>query len=89
MRPTDVEAIRAKLLELAERRGAKTFCPSEAARELADDWRPLMPLVRQVSADLVQQRLLKCTRRGKPCDPLAAGGPIRIAAASESSGSAG
>ncbi|WP_341799021.1 DUF3253 domain-containing protein [Rhodovulum adriaticum] len=33
-------------MDLAHRRGrGKTLCPSEVARELAADWRPLMPRV--------------------------------------------
>ncbi|MEO0665504.1 MAG: DUF3253 domain-containing protein, partial [Pseudomonadota bacterium] len=46
MRPTD-EEIRAALLSLAAARAPKTFCPSEVARALADDWRPLMTRVRE------------------------------------------
>ncbi len=71
----DDAAIKDALMDLAHRRGAgKTFCPSEAARALADDWRPLMEDVRRVAATLP----LKATQKGVPVDPLKARGPIRL-----------
>ncbi|MEO0931849.1 MAG: DUF3253 domain-containing protein [Pseudomonadota bacterium] len=50
-------------------------CPSEVARRLADDWRPLMPLVREVAADMPE---IIATQKGVPVDPLLAKGPIRL-----------
>ncbi|WP_245818931.1 DUF3253 domain-containing protein [Marivita hallyeonensis] len=74
MGPSDAE-IADVLLDLAHQRGSgKTFCPSEAARRLAADWRPLMPDVRRVAADLS----LRATQKGKPVDPVIAKGPIRL-----------
>ncbi|GAB5448164.1 DUF3253 domain-containing protein [Gymnodinialimonas sp.] len=68
--------IAAALLDLAARRGAgKSFCPSEVARGLSDDWRPLMPRVRAVAAGLP----LVATQRGVVVDPQTARGPIRLA----------
>ncbi len=76
MKPAE---IRAKLLELAGERGPdKTFCPSEVARSLAGDWRPLMESVRKEAARLVKHGRLICTQRGSPADPLAAHGAIRF-----------
>ncbi|MFW5641720.1 MAG: DUF3253 domain-containing protein [Roseicyclus sp.] len=67
--------IAAALMGLAEARGPeRSFCPSEAARALAEDWRPLMPQVRRVAAALP----LLATRKGAPCDPLTVRGPIRL-----------
>ncbi|MDE3123389.1 MAG: DUF3253 domain-containing protein [Paracoccaceae bacterium] len=78
MTPSD-EAIRAVLMDLAFRRGsASSFCPSEAARALAADWRPLMPRVRDMAAELARGGLMVATRKGAPVDPRAAGGPIRL-----------
>lgn len=72
-------AIDAALLDLAYRRGAgKTFCPSEAARALGDDWRPRMDAVRAAAARLVAQRRLIATQKGAPVDPVSARGPIRL-----------
>ncbi len=71
----DDAAIELALMDLAHRRGAgKTFCPSEAARALAADWRPLMKDVRRVAATLP----LKATQKGAPVDPATARGPIRL-----------
>ena len=70
------------LLELAEARGSGTFCPSEAARRLAEEWRPLMPDVRRVAARLVDHGRLRASQRGRPVDPAEARGPIRLAAPS-------
>ena len=64
------------LMDLAHRRGRdKSFCPSEAARALDEDWRPLMEDVRRVAASLP----LKATQRGERVDPVSATGPIRLA----------
>ena len=68
--------IRAALIDLALQRGAgKTFCPSEAARALAPDWRPLMPDIRRVAATTQEVEALQ---KGQPVDPLTAKGPIRL-----------
>lgn len=77
--PAAVE-IRECLLRLAAgRKDGATFCPSEAARQLSRDWRPLMPSVREVAAELVNEGLLACTQKGISADPLTAHGPIRLA----------
>ncbi len=74
----DDDRIARTLMTLARERGRQaTFCPSEAARRLSDDWRPLMDDVRRVAAALP----LVATQGGAPVDPLAAMGPIRLALA--------
>ncbi len=76
----DEGAIRECLLSFAaDRKQGATFCPSEAARQLSRDWRPLMPRVREVATALVEEGLLVCTQKGLPADPMAAHGPIRLA----------
>lgn len=68
------------LLELAAARSAgATFCPSEAARRLSKDWRPLMQPVREAAAVLVDEGKLVCTQRGEPAHPLKTKGAIRLA----------
>lgn len=63
-------------MALAHARGVdKTFCPSEVARSLAEDWRPLMPRVRAIAATLP----LVATQSGHDVDPVSAAGPIRLA----------
>ena len=72
--------IRKTLLQMAAERGSDaTFCPSEVARSLSNDWRPLMDLVRQEAARLVAEGQLVCTQRGHAAHPLTAKGPIRLA----------
>ncbi|MFK7765439.1 MAG: DUF3253 domain-containing protein [Roseobacter sp.] len=68
--------IAAVLMDLAHRRGSgKTFCPSEAARSLSrNNWRALMPDVRQVAAELP----IVASQKGKPIDIATARGPIRL-----------
>ncbi|WP_254898963.1 DUF3253 domain-containing protein [Thalassococcus arenae] len=74
MDPSD-DAIAAELMRLAQARGTgKSFCPSEVARALANDWRPLMPRIREIAAQVP----LQATQRGKPVDPVKARGPIRL-----------
>lgn len=75
-----IETIRSCLREMAAARGAsKTFCPSEVARSLAEDgWRDLMPAVREVAAELVEDGELRCTQRGSEVDPVKAHGPLRL-----------
>ncbi|MFP7570864.1 DUF3253 domain-containing protein [Marivita sp. S2033] len=63
------------LMALARERGpGKTFCPSEAARQLAQDWRPLMPEIRRLAGSLP----LQATQKGKIVDAETASGPIRL-----------
>ncbi|MEL6170694.1 MAG: DUF3253 domain-containing protein [Pseudomonadota bacterium] len=72
--PTDGQ-IADVLLALAKARGPdKTFCPSEAARRLSEDWRPLMEKVRNVAATLP----LVATQKGVPVDLRVAKGPVRL-----------
>jgi hypothetical protein len=68
--------IAAALMRMAKDRGAgKSSCPSEVARALAEDWRPLMPEVRRVAATLP----LVATQAGTVVNPVTARGPIRLA----------
>jgi hypothetical protein len=70
--------LRRHLLSLAEQRGEGSFCPSEVARAASEDWRPLMPTVREVGAQMIAEGLLLCTQRGEPADPLTTRGAIRF-----------
>jgi hypothetical protein len=63
---------------LARRAPGATICPSEAARAAADDWRALMPAVRDRAADMADRGVLEVTQRGVVVDPRAARGPVRL-----------
>ncbi|WP_224815905.1 DUF3253 domain-containing protein [Hasllibacter sp. MH4015] len=67
-------AIAEALMRLAAERAGRSFCPSEAARAVAEDWRPLMGDVRRVAAEMG----LRATQGGVRVDPLTARGPIRL-----------
>lgn len=67
------------LIDLANRRGqGKSFCPSEAARALARDWRPLMPAIRRVAADLHVRGVIEIRQKDRRVDPSRVKGPIRL-----------
>lgn len=68
------------LLELLEARGIhKTLCPSEVARRVQpEDWRPLMPAVREVARGYAAYGSIRFTQRGQTVDPEAHTGPVRL-----------
>ncbi|MGL4573516.1 MAG: DUF3253 domain-containing protein [Burkholderiaceae bacterium] len=66
---------------LSERQPLASICPSEVARALAQPeagWRPLMPHVRAVAAQLAQSGQLQVTQGDHPVDAASARGPIRL-----------
>lgn len=72
------ETIRAAILDLVASRAPRTACPSEAARALAADWRPLLADVRRVAFALAEDGLVTVTQRGRRVGPEVRGA-IRIA----------
>ncbi|MFJ9783091.1 DUF3253 domain-containing protein [Amycolatopsis sp. NPDC101161] len=74
------DRLRAAILALAMARGAKSStCPSDAARAVADDWRPLLDEARQLARELAESGEVRLTQRGRPLDPGGDwSGPIRI-----------
>jgi hypothetical protein len=70
------DRIRAAILDLALQRGReKSICPSEVAKALSEDWKPLMPEVRAVAAAMPE---IMATQGGVEVDPVTARGPIRL-----------
>lgn len=70
------DRMRAAILDLVLQRGrGKSLCPSEVAKALSPDWRPLMPEVRRVAADIAE---IVATQNGVEVDPRTARGPIRL-----------
>ena len=78
MAVTDAEIERAIVALLEARDPGKTICPSDAARALADDFRPLMEPVRQVARDMVARGELEVTQSGRVVDVDTARGAIRL-----------
>ena len=77
------ERIRTTLLDLmAQRHGAATICPSEAARELGvvlnAPWRDLMRPVRLIAAELAREGVLEIRQNGHRVNILDARGPLRL-----------
>ncbi|TGN61777.1 DUF3253 domain-containing protein [Paracoccus liaowanqingii] len=70
---------RAILAQVDRLRPGTTCCPSQIARDLASDWRPLMTPLRQAALDLAAEGRIRVTQKGRPAGP-APRGPIRLAA---------
>ena len=75
MAVSDDEIERTILALLEARDPGKTICPSDAARALADDFRPLMDPVRRVARQMAE---IEITQKGRVVDPDTARGPIRL-----------
>ena len=69
---------RAILGLLAQRDEGKTICPSDAARSLAEDWRPLMAPVREAAYEMADEGRLEVTQKGEVVDGRTARGAIRL-----------
>lgn len=75
------EGIAAILLaQVAARGTGRSICPSEVARALTPDWRPLMDRVLHVARSLAREGRVLITQRGVVRDPDAElRGPVRLA----------
>ena len=84
MQPSDPQIETALLALIAQRGQDASACPSEVARALLpEDWRILMPRVRQVAGQLALRGLLDISQGGQsvPVTTLPHGpwkGPIRV-----------
>ncbi len=77
--PAPVSRYDATILAIAAERGAeKSFCPSEVARALSEDWRPLLTHVRAAARRLAEAGQIDILRHGKPVEPAAMRGVIRL-----------
>ncbi|MEV7554257.1 DUF3253 domain-containing protein [Amycolatopsis sp. NPDC089917] len=74
------ERLRSAILALAAARGEdSSTCPSDAARAVADEWRPLLPIAREAARALARAGEVRLTQGDRPLDPDGAWrGPIRI-----------
>lgn len=61
-------------------RPGTTCCPSQVARDLTRDWRPLMAPLRRLALDLAAERRIGVLQKGRPAGPDPHG-PIRLARA--------
>lgn len=74
-----MESVRTVILrQLKARRPGASICPSEVARELAEDWRPLMDSVRASAIAMADAGEIVITQRDQAVDGRTARGPIRL-----------
>ena len=84
MQPSDPQIETALLALIAQRGQDASACPSEVARALSpDDWRILMPRVRQVAGQLALRGLLDISQGGQSVSRSTQShgpwkGPIRV-----------
>ena len=75
----DASRIEAEILRLAGARGPDhSICPSEVARALAAEWRPLMPAIRTSAIGLAAAGRIDILRKGKPVGGPEIRGVIRL-----------
>lgn len=79
---SDDDLREAILAQVAGLRPGTTCCPSEVARALAPDWRPLMAPLRHVALALAAEGRISVTQKGRPAGPDPRG-PIRLSPAKE------
>lgn len=73
------DRIAEEILRQCHGRGlGKTICPSEVARALADEWRALMPEVRDVARGLAEEGRIAVYRKGEAVSDNDTGGVIRL-----------
>jgi hypothetical protein len=73
--------ITAAILRLTTARGHdKSICPSEVARALAAEWRPLLGSVRRAAMLLAESGQIDILRKGQAIPPADMRGVIRLRA---------
>ncbi|MEM9026235.1 MAG: DUF3253 domain-containing protein [Verrucomicrobiota bacterium] len=71
--------IESVMMELLEKRGSgKSCCPSEVARLLSNEWRPLMKEINVIARKLAKDGRIRITQKGQKVDPDSLKGPYRI-----------
>lgn len=71
--------IEAEILRQTALRGAeKSICPSEVARALSPEWQGLLGTVRGVAVRLAEAGRIDILRKGRPIEPAAMRGVIRL-----------
>jgi hypothetical protein len=79
-RPSDLDHdLETAILSLLESRANDTtICPSEAARAVTTDWKPLMERTRSAARRLHAAGSIEIVQGGRVVDPSTAKGPIRL-----------
>ncbi|MCB8880775.1 DUF3253 domain-containing protein [Acidisoma cellulosilytica] len=66
------------LLMVAKTEGGKSITPADVAMSLSENWRPVLHHVRAAARRLAEQGLIEILRHGKPVEPAAMKGVIRL-----------
>lgn len=67
------------ILKIAAERGDQaSFTPEDVARVLSENWRPLLVHIRAAARRLAEEGRIEILRHGKPIDPAAVKGVIRL-----------
>ena len=79
-RPGELDReLESMILTLLETRAnGATICPSEAARAVSGDWKPLMERTRSAARRLEVSGAIDIVQGGRVVDPSTAKGPIRL-----------
>ncbi|GAB2493801.1 DUF3253 domain-containing protein [Luteococcus sediminum] len=77
-RPSNAQLAQEILELLQRRRPDATICPSEVARQHGEQWRELMPRVREAASLLGRDGRVVSTRKGIVVEAQDPGGPIRL-----------
>ncbi|MFN3525125.1 MAG: DUF3253 domain-containing protein, partial [Paracoccus sp. (in: a-proteobacteria)] len=75
---TDADLRRAILAQVERLPPGTTCCPSQIARDLADDWRPLMAPLRAVALESAAEGRIRVTQKGRDAGDNPRG-PVRLA----------
>jgi hypothetical protein len=76
--PSDTE-IRDEIFRLLHLANAgATICPSEVARSLRPQWRPWMPLIREVASEMAREKQIEALQHGQVVDLETVRGPVRL-----------
>ena len=75
---TDDDLRGAILAQVARLRPGTTCCPSQIARDLAADWRPLMDPLRRLALQMAVEGDIAVLQKGRTAGPDPRG-PIRLA----------
>lgn len=79
-KPTEAGATyeAAILHRAAQQAPGKSFTPTDVAQGLAENWRPLLNHIRAAARRLAERGQIEILRHGKPVEPSALKGVIRL-----------
>lgn len=76
---SEENAIATEILRLTAAAGpGASISPADVAQALAPEWRPLLGAVRREAVKLMQAGRIEVLRKGKPVEPAAVRGVIRL-----------